>query len=138
MVWFIFVYLYTIMTLLYCPFFDKYVHNIYDSFYWIFIILFFINYFISWWRESYNNNLDLIFIFFKNIFKFFFKGLNYLLVEFKKIYNFIIKVKLYSFINNIYSFLHKIYKNMFIVWRPLFKKTSYFGYFRSNKSKWIK
>lgn len=42
---------------------------------------------------------------------------------------------------NFRDFIHAVYVNIkpdFSKWRPLFKKTSYFGFFRTHRSKWFK
>lgn len=64
--------------------------------------------------------------------------LNYMINIFKKVYVFIIFFKYRNLLNFIKIIFKKCFSNSFLLWRPLFKKTSYFGYYRSNRSKWIK
>jgi len=35
-------------------------------------------------------------------------------------------------------FFSRYFNKISVIWRPLFKRTSYFGYYRSNRSRWIK
>jgi hypothetical protein len=48
--------------------------------------------------------------------------------------------KLNFYINTLYVFI-KICLNFFLraglVWKPLFKKSSYFGLYRSNRNQWL-
>lgn len=104
--------------------------------YFVFII-YFANYFFLKNLNNVNSNLDLFLKYFKFFTKHFFNLLNLFSSFFKKIYNFIY-IKLFVFLKSFLTFLNLYIKNIFIIWRPLFKKWSYFGYFRTNRSKWIK
>lgn len=96
-------------------------------------------YFNTKFNEKKNNiDLDIIFKYFSIVFKMPNVFLNLFLNIFKKIYTFLVYFK-YKYIVITYKIISKKYFNtFFILWRPLFKKTSYFGYYRSNRSKWIK
>lgn len=63
--------------------------------------------------------------------------LNYLSILFKKVilhyFGFVIKSNITLF----KSCLFYVTKTFFIFWRPLFKKLSYFGLFRSYRTKWF-
>lgn len=116
-------------------FYSSYIPNFYIIFY---IIFFYLNFLLNFNNDSKNINIDLITKYIILLIKtpnFFF---NYILNIFKKIYIYLVHFK-YRFFRNTTKLLYK--KNMkshFIWWRPLFKKSSYFGYYRSNRSKWIK
>lgn len=109
----------------------------FDYFYEFLFILFFLN-FIYKRKEKFNFNLDIL----SKYYLFFFKKpnylLNYLIIIFKKIYVFIFNFKYNFFISTNKIFFSIFFKKINLTWRPLFKKFSYFGFFRSNRSKWIK
>ena len=100
-------------------------------------IIFFINY-IFYKKEKFNFNFDIL----TKYYLFFLKKpnflLNFLFINIKKIYVFYLKFKYVFFINTNKIFFNIFFKKINLTWRPLFKKFSYFGYFRSNRSKWIK
>ena len=98
---------------------------------------YFMNYFFLKNLNATNPDLDLFLKYIKFFTKHFFNLLNLSSSLFKKIYNFIY-IKSFVFLKSCFNFLNLYFKNIFIIWRPLFKKWSYFGYFRTNRSKWIK
>ena len=101
-------------------------------------VIFFLNYFFfKNLNINYNSNLDLLFKYLKFFTKHLFNLLNLVYVIFKKFYNFIY-IKTFVFLKSLEIFFNFYLKNIFIIWRPLFKKWSYFGYYRINRSKWIK
>lgn len=117
-------------------------------FVFIFIFVFSINYF--WWEDKIELdvdsslddyellNYDLFYKFIVLNEKNYFFLLNLIKVEFKKLILFLIK---FRFAVDIFTWKHFIKKRtgvFFVIWRPIFKKWSYLGYYRSNQSKWIK
>lgn len=108
-------------------------------YFFIFFCVFFLLNFLSlvFFREN------------KNFFKFdlLLKLLSFFNRNFKLSVNFV-KVRFMLFFvffkdttKRFYTFIDAFYKNIKLnnyKWRPLFKKTSYFGFFRSHRSKWFK
>jgi len=107
------------------------------NFFLFVFVLYFINYFFLKNLNKYNSNLDLFFKYFKFFTKHLINLINLFFSFSKKFYNFIY-IKFFIFLKSSFIFLNLYLKNIFIIWRPLFKKWSYFGYFRTNRSKWIK
>lgn len=109
--------LYFYFPILYIYIFKKKPFNQNTSFNYIIILIkFYINFF---------KKLDLILIVFKN---FFLKIIIYI-IFFKNI-----------FINDSFNIIYKYFKktSFSIFWKPIFKKTSYFGLFAYIRSKWYK
>lgn len=139
---FILVWLYLLFTFYVCPFFWEIIdsgvlENTY-YFYLSFLFCFFINYFISYWKENFNNNKDILFKFISFLFKPFAYLFTFILCEIKKFYNFLKNFKFKKIINISYLYFKNLLSKLSTIWRPIFKKWSYFGYFRTNKSKWWK
>lgn len=107
------------------------------NFFLILIFFFLLNYFFLKNLNNFNSNLDLCFKYFKFFTKHFFSLVNIIYFFFKKFYNFVY-IKFFIFLKSLSKFFNIYLKNVFIIWRPLFKKWSYFGYYRINRSKWIK
>lgn len=117
--------------------FLDYIFN-WDLYLLIFIFIFTINFLFLNLKIKYNFNKDILIKFYNLFFKnpsFF---LNYIINTFKKIYLFFIHFKYFKEKKMISNFFKKLNNLFFIFWRPLFKKFSYFGFYRSNRSKWIK
>ena len=108
----------------------------FENFYTVTFLLFFVfNFFVINKEEKFNFNIDLIvkyYLFFLRVPNFF---LNFIVNTFKQIYVFLIYFKYKFVIDTNFMILKNIYKTFSLIWRPLFKKFSYFGYFRSNRSK---
>jgi len=64
--------------------------------------------------------------------------LNYFLLKLNNFFNFFLFFKYSNLLLKFKLFFSYIFKNFFIFWNPLFKKFSYFGFFRNNKQKWLK
>lgn len=134
--------MYIVFTLEVFPFFlnfiDAGLNQNRNILYLFFIFIFLLSYFFFDRRELFNNNNDILFKFFKLLFTTPSKFITYIFIEIKKFFLYSINFKFYHFIKtNLFFFGDKI-SNIFIIWRPLFKRWSYFGYYRSNRSKWIK
>lgn len=63
---------------------------------------------------------------------------SFLITELKRYIFFNQKFKYYFSNRTKKIFFEKKIKNKFLLWRPIFKKWSYLGYYRANRSKWIK
>lgn len=137
-----FVYFYIFITMSLCPWLDDLFNFWYDletyNIYYIISICSVINYFLNMYLvipTKNTLNLKLLFLKLKSshlyvnkLYVIFFKNLIFFKNEiFKK--------------NSIYNFAKKNLNslfNYFIYWRPLFKRFSYFGYYRLTKSKFFK
>lgn len=87
------------------------------------------------------NFLKKFFLYIKYLF--FFKDrtrllLNYILVHIKKYFIHFLKFYLFNSFNYLYLYLKSILPQLPLLWRPIFKKWSYFGLFRTYRSKWTK
>lgn len=107
-------------------------------FIFLFIIFFILNFYFIFKKEKFNFNTDLIIKYYTIFFKtpnFF---INFIYNMLKQIYIYFIFFK-YKFKFDTLILMSKwLLINLPLTWRPLFKKFSYFGYFRSHRSKWIK
>ena len=117
--------------------FDKQNYFLSNSFLSIFLFFFIFNFYFNQ-SITYNLNFDLVFKYFSLFLKNFSFLLNYFINTFKKIILFLYYFKYRHIKLSISVYFKKHLSSFFIFWKPLFKKTSYFGYFRSNRSKWIK
>lgn len=102
----------------------------------VFVLIF--NKYLDYDQYKLKFNIDIIFKFFLLMLKtpsFFF---NYLINIFRKIFVFLYYYKYRDILNTFRIYSRKYSYRYFSIWRPLFKKTSYYGYYRSNRSKWIK
>jgi len=139
---FILTWLYIGITLEFCPFFwDILDEGAFESpyfFYTSFLFFFLINYIVIIWKESFNNNKDLLYKFVYFFFRPFSLFITYILGEIKRFYVFLIKFEYKIFFKTVYDLIFLKLGGFFLIWRPLFRKWSYFGYFRSNRSKWWK
>jgi len=129
-----------IFLLFYCFFNFFNFLTIFINFNLIFFIFFFFFYnyfFLKIININFNSNLDLFIKYLKFFTKHFFNLINIIFIIVKKLYNFIY-IKFFVFSKSSIFFFNFYIKNLFIIWRPLFKKWSYFGYYRINRSKWIK
>ena len=142
MVVFLLTWLYIAFTFEVCPFFwDIIDDGIFDAplfFYYSFFSLFLINYFVIVWKESFNNNKDLILKFFNLCLRPFSILFTLIFAYVKRFVYFLIRFEYRNFFTTLLHFFSKFYSSSFIIWRPLFRKWSYFGYFRTNRSKWWK
>lgn len=108
-----------------------------NLFFYVFFFFFFSKFFNIYKDEKFNFNVDLLYnfiILFLKIPSYFY---NYSVLIMNKIVKFTINFKYFHHINVI-KFIYLQFSKYFVIWRPLFKKLSYFGYYRSNRSKWIK
>lgn len=104
----------------------------------LFLLLFLLSFLILNRKEKFNFSLDLLFKYYLLFFKtpsFFF---NFVLNTLKQIYIFTLLFKYKFLIDTNKIFFNFYFSKLSLLWRPLFKKFSYFGYYRSNRSKWIK
>lgn len=62
---------------------------------------------------------------------------NYFLILVKKIKLHFFKYVLFNFIAFLKSYANHILPNKIVLWRPIFKRLSYFGLFRAYRSKWL-
>ena len=117
--------------------FDEFVFI--DNLYVFIFLIFFLNsFFMANNKVEFNFNFDVLYKFLLFLIKTPNYMLNYVLISFKKIYTFLVYFKNKFYIDSSFIFLRRYFSKYFIIWRPLFKKFSYFGYYRSNRSKWIK
>jgi len=139
---FILLWLYLFFTFQVCPFFWSIVDkSALDEPYYLytsFLICLVLNFFISYWRENFNNNKDILYKFISFLFKPLGFIITFFVCELNKILNFVKTMKYKKFLDLFKVFLNFIYSLPGLIWRPIFKKSSYFGYFRINKSKWNK
>jgi len=142
MVVFLLTWLYIGFTFEVCPFFwDIIDSGIFDNpyfFYYSFIILFLINYLFIIWKESFNNNKDVLYRFFSLLIRPFSIFFTLVFAHLKRFFHFLFNFEYKSSIKTVYNLLKNIDFKSFLIWKPLFKKWSYFGYFRTNRSKWWK
>jgi len=142
MVVFLLTWLYIGFTFEVCPFFwDIIDSGIFDNpyfFYYSFFSLFLINYSVISWKESFNNNKDILYNFFFLIFKSFSIFFTLAYAHLKRFVHFLLHFSFIEFIETLSILFNKFYKNFFLIWRPLFRKWSYFGFFKTNRSKWWK
>jgi hypothetical protein len=98
---------------------------------------------------NYNDNLDEVkkyygiekFIFFCSFNRYLLRRLslffNLILVFFKKIYVFLFKFFFFKPFIVLKNYFVKKTQNIHVLWRPTFKKPSYFGIFKAYKTKWF-
>ena len=104
----------------------------------IFISIFFLSFYFVRRKEKFNFNIDILVKYYLFLLKKPSILLNFLKNTFKQIYLFTIHFK-YKFTIGTFKIIFRDLLSFFsLSWRPLFKKFSYFGYYRSNRSKWIK
>ena len=142
MVIFIITVLYAGLTLELCPFFWDIVDGgLLENPYFFditFLSFFCVNYSVTLWKESFNTNKDVV----SKFFSFFFRAISIfftlLFSELKRLYFFLKKIKYKTFLKTCWNFLCLYYDIFFVIWRPLFRKWSYFGFYKTNWSKWWK
>ena len=138
---FILLWVYLYFTFQVCPFFwaivDK--NALEDPFYFYssFLVCFLISYLINFWKENFNNNKDILYKFISFLFKPFGYIWTFFSCEVKKFFNFLKNFKYKKMITIFYIFFLNYWNKIKPLWRPIFRRWSYFGYFRINKSKWI-
>lgn len=139
---FLLTWLYIAFTFEVCPFFWDIIDNgIFDTpffFYYSFFILFFLNYSVITWKEFFNNNKDVIYNFFSLCFRPFSIFFTLLFAHLKRFFHFLVYFDYKDFFKICSNLFFKFFSNFLMIWRPLFRKWSYFGYFRTNRSKWWK
>jgi hypothetical protein len=142
MVVFLLTWLYIAFTFEVCPFFWDIIDNgIFDTpffFYYSFFILFLLNYSVIIWKEFFNNNKDVIYNFFSLCLRPFSIFFTLFFAHLKRFSHFLVHFDYKNFIKITFDLFFKFFSNFFMIWRPLFRKWSYFGYFRTNRSKWWK
>ena len=98
----------------------------------------FINAFLFVWRESFNNNGDVFYKFFvfccRAVSIFFIL----LFAQMKKFYYFLGRFEYKKTFDTFLGLIFLKIGNKNVIWRPLFRKWSYFGFFKTNRSKWWK
>lgn len=132
---FIFTFFYFYVTFNFCPFFEL---DLSLNFFTIFFtFLFILNYFFFSKLQFNNIKIDLLLnwirlflINSKNFFLFF-------IITIKKTVYFLF-FKFFRSIKTNLVFSKEYLSKIFLIWRPLFKKLSYFGFFRTNRNKWLK
>ena len=77
--------------------------------------------------------LKLFLLKFKNVWKM----ANFIKIDLSKIYLYLIEYKLYTNINVI-KFICLKFINFNLLWRPLFKRFSYFGNYKNSRAKFLK
>lgn len=137
-----FLYTYIFFTMMLCPWLDNLFNDWYNKepygFYYLVVFLFLFNCVINYFMVIPSKNTLDFKLFFLKI-KSFLLYVNYLYLEFLKIFNFLKnEIFLKSFIFNSFSNSFKKFANYFTYWRPLFKRFSYFGFNRLTKSKFFK
>jgi hypothetical protein len=65
-------------------------------------------------------------------------GYTWVLIQIKKIYIFMRHFSFAPVINLVKLLFAKFSSTFFLLWKPVFKKWSYYGIFRSYRSKWLK
>jgi hypothetical protein len=137
-----YLYIYIFITMVMCPWLDNLANDWLNSepysFYYMFAFLFLLNFFLNYIITiPSKNTLDLKVFSLK--LKSFYFYINWLVIRFSKVFLFFkneIILKGFSF-NFVKTFLSN-FCNYFIYWRPLFKRFSYFGFYRLTKSKFFK
>lgn len=101
-------------------------------------VLMSLNFYLFVWKEPFNNNKDILYrcanFCFRAVSIFF----TLLLSEIKKFVLFLKKFKYREAINTHLVWFTLKVGVIFIIWRPLFRKWSYFGFYKTNRSKWWK
>lgn len=132
---------YLCFTLFLCPYLMNIVLNNYYSpffIYQVFLLFFPINFITSRSKnfESSRLNLDLLLrflgLFCLNLKNFFL----FLFIKFNKIINYLY-FKSYRSVNTLIEFYNIYFAKISLTWRPIFKRFSYFGYFRTYRNKWL-
>lgn len=67
----------------------------------------------------------------------FWKFINFIKINFQKIYLYLIEYKFYNNLNIIRFWIARLI-DFNLLWRPLFKRFSYFGNYKNSRSKFIK
>ena len=104
----------------------------------LFTAFFIVNLFTLSWKETYNNNKDILYRFAAFSFKAVSILITLLSVRAKIFFSFL---KNFKYKESIDTFLKLIFLKLsikFVIWRPIFRKWSYFGFFKTNRSKWWK
>lgn len=135
-------YIYIFITMTFCPWLDNLFNNWYDleiyNFYIMLLILFTLNFFLNMIMFIPAKNTLNFKLFFLKLKSFYFY-LNSFLVKLNKIYIFFKNEILFkSFFFNFIKLNLIKFSNYFTYWRPLFKRFSYFGFYKLSKSKFFK
>lgn len=142
MVVFVLTWLYIGFTFEACPFFwDIIDSGIFDNpyfFYYSFFFLFLMNYYFVFWSESFNNNKDVLYKFFSLLWRPFSIFFTLAYAHIKRYVHFSVYFNWFRSITTYLNLIYNFCLFYFLIWRPLFRKWSYFGYFRTNRSKWWK
>jgi len=142
MVTFILTMLYIGLTLELCPFFwDIIDSGLFENpqfLYVSFLSSSLVNYFVIQWKETFNNNRDVLWKFLSFCLRAFSLFFVLLFSELKRLYFFLKKIKYKVFLKTCIDFLYLNWNKFFLIWKPLFKKWSYFGFYKTNRSKWWK
>lgn len=132
---------YILITLIFCPYFrwmvSDFIEENENAFYYFFFGASFFNIFIfSRFVTLKEYRVDLFIkylnLFSKNLFFF----LNFIKIKITKVLFFIFSnklAKLFAFLKSISVFVLQ----KFLIWRPLFKRFSYFGNYKSSRNKFI-
>jgi hypothetical protein len=131
---------YIIITMIFCPFFTKMVNDFASSneyhFYYFFFGIYFFNIFIFSrfvpYREyTIDLSWELLGLYWSNVRIFF----NIIWIRILKVLNFILDKTKRSF--TFIKFIFAKVRGYFLTWKPLFKRLSYFGNYKSSRSKFI-
>lgn len=132
--------LYVYITLVFCP----YLNNLFefelenDPYFFIYITFMGLcfNYINSYWTQSYHYLM--VFSNFKVfLFKLYDLFINYYWISVKQFYLFFLN-NIFIYLLNLFSKISTIVYLRWVVWSPLFKRTSYFSFYSSFRSKYIK
>lgn len=108
-----------------------------NFFYKAFFYGFFFNYFIIAKYDDKKLKLDLFIKYILLFLKSFKNFILFIIIKILKMFYYTIFFILDT-IKAIYDFIKPYIVDKFNTWKPLFKKHSYFGYFRNFKNKWFK
>lgn len=109
-----------------------------NFFLFIFFTFFYLNFFVFKNVEKARHNIDLLYKYFLILVKTPSFFTNVIVNKIRKFFIFTVYFRHQLTILSYKIIFGWFFRKFFIVWRPLFKKFSYFGYYRSNRSKWIK
>lgn len=129
---------YIIITAIFCPYLNRLVSDFNEtnsfSFYYYIIICSFINFFIfsrfvTLKEYKFDLLLKLSCLFFKNFFLF----INLIRIKLIKLWFFLVNQSQKQ--SYWFTYIKLVTTNLFVFWRPLFKRFSYFGSYKNTRSK---
>ena len=136
--WKFFIVSYVLITLVFCPYFYNMVSDFIETnnnaFFYFYLVFSILNVFIfSKFVKLKEYQIDLFTNLLIFLLKHFFNFLNLIWIRFSKIFLFIFPYKL----NKIIYFFKKVNSSFYLLWRPLFKRLSYFGNYKNSRSKFF-